>query len=107
MAEELSEQLGAQIACTRPLVEAGWLSPKRQIGLSGRTVAPELLITLGISGAIQFIAGMRASGYVIAFNTDPEAPIFSVAHTAVVGDIYETVPLLIRQIRNSKGGGHA
>jgi electron transfer flavoprotein alpha subunit len=102
MAEELCELLGAQIACTRPLVEAGWMDARRQIGLSGRTVKPKFIITLGISGAVQFAAGMKSSDCIVAVNSDKNAPIFDVAHYAVVGDVNEIVPSLIAKIKEAK-----
>lgn len=99
MIKELAELLDAEIAVTRPLIEAGWADAKRQVGLSGRTVRPKLIITCGISGAVQFTAGMNNSEYIFAINTDEKAPIFKVAHYGVVGDIYEIVPQLIEQIK--------
>ena len=98
LAAELAEALGAQLACTRPMVETGWFDPRRQIGLSGRTVKPKLIITLGISGSVQFAAGMRTSERIIAVNNDPNASIFNIAHDGFVGDLYEIVPELIRMI---------
>ena len=98
-AEELAELLGGMVACTRPLVENGLFDPKRQIGLSGRTVKPKLIITLGISGAVQFTAGMSSSECIVAINTDPSAPIFDVAHYCVVGDVNEILPRLIAEIK--------
>jgi electron transfer flavoprotein alpha subunit len=77
----LAAALHAEIACTRPLVEAGWFEARRQIGLSGRTVKPKLIIAAGISGAVQFVAGMKASDCIVAINSDQNAPIFDVAHT--------------------------
>ena len=103
MAKELAELLGAQLASTRPLVEAGWLDPKRQIGLSGRTVKPKLIITLGVSGSVQFAAGMKGSDYIISVNKDPDAAIFDVSHVGIVGDIFEVVPKLIERIKGGCG----
>ncbi|KLU67294.1 acryloyl-CoA reductase electron transfer subunit beta [Desulfosporosinus acididurans] len=102
MIEELAQLLGAQIAGTRPLVEAGWLNAKRQIGLSGRTVKPKLIITLGISGAVQFTAGMNGSDQIFAINKDPQASIFNIAHYGIIGDIYEIVPQLIENLKRSE-----
>jgi electron transfer flavoprotein alpha subunit len=99
MAKELAKLLHAQLACTRPLIEAGWMNPKRQIGLSGRTVKPKLLIALGVSGSVQFAAGMKGSDRIIAVNNDPNAAIFEFAHVGLVGDLYEIVPELIERIR--------
>lgn len=99
MVKEFADLLGAQIATTRPLIEAGWADAKKQIGLSGRTVKPKLIITLGISGAVQFAAGMNNSDCIIAINKDPKASIFNVAHYGIVGDIYEIVPKLINSVK--------
>ncbi|AWI04306.1 FAD-binding protein [Clostridium drakei] len=102
MVKEFAALIGAQIATTRPLIEAGWADAKKQIGLSGRTVKPKLIITLGISGAVQFAAGMNNSDCIIAINKDPKASIFNVAHYGIVGDIYEVVPKLINNVKEGK-----
>ena len=102
---ELAEILNGDYACTRPLVESGWLNPKRQIGLSGRTVRPKLIITCGVSGSVQFVAGMEHSEKIFAINSDPKASIFKVANYAVVGDLYEIIPKLIKKIK--QGGNIA
>ncbi|MBN1034246.1 MULTISPECIES: electron transfer flavoprotein subunit alpha [Clostridium] len=102
MIKEFAELLGAEFACTRPLIESGWVDAKRQIGLSGRTVRPRLIITCGISGAVQFSAGMNNSEHIFAINNDDKAPIFKVAHYGVVGNIYEIIPQLIEKIKMSK-----
>jgi len=99
LAKELADVLGAQLACTRPMVENGWFDPKKQIGLSGRTVNAKLIITLGVSGSVQFAAGMRNSECIVSVNSDPEAPIFDIAHYGICGDLYEIVPELIRHIK--------
>lgn len=101
-AKELADLLGGMVACSRPLVEANIYDAKHQIGLSGRTVKPKLLICMGISGAVQFAAGMKASDCIIAINTDKTAPIFDVAHYAVVGDAGEIVPKLIDKIKEGR-----
>ncbi len=103
MLQELAELLGGQLACTRPLSEAGWLEAKKQVGLSGRTVRPKLIITCGVSGAIQFVAGMKNSENIIAINKDENAPIFKAAHYCLVGDLYEIVPQIIEKIKMSRG----
>jgi len=101
MIEELAKLLDAQVAGTRRLIEEGWIDAKKQIGLSGRTVKPKLIIALGISGAVQFTAGMNSSERIFAVNKDANASIFNVAHYGIVGDIYEIVPQLIENIKNS------
>ena len=102
MIRELARLLGGDWATTRPLVEKGWNTNDRQIGLSGRTVRPRLIITCGVSGAIQFTACMNGSDHIVAINTDKNAPIFDVAHVAIVGDLYEIVPALIRQLKEGQ-----
>ena len=104
MLEELAALLNGRVASTRALVEAGWMDPTKQIGLSGRTVKPKLLIACGISGAIQFVAGMNGAEHIVAINTDPNAPIFKVAHVGITGDIYKIVPELIEKIKQRKAG---
>ncbi len=101
--EELAKLLGGVLACTRPLIENGWFDPKRQIGLSGRTVKPKLIIAAGISGAVQFVAGMRSSDCIIAINQDENASIFDVAHYGLCGDLYEIIPQLLEMIRKERG----
>lgn len=102
MVYELANLLNARVAVTRPLVEAGWTDAKSQIGLSGRTVKPKLIIVLGVSGAVQFTAGMNSSEYIFAINKDEKAPIFNVSHYGIVGDLYEIVPKLIEEIKENK-----
>ena len=96
--EQLAEKLGAVMACTRPLVESNWFDAKHQIGLSGRTVKPKLLISIGVSGAVQTVAGLKGSECIIAINKDPEAPIFDVAHYGFVGDWTEIIPALLERM---------
>lgn len=102
MMDELAGLLKGQLACTRPLIEAGWLPYTQQIGLSGRTVKPKLIITCGVSGAIQFTACMSAAEQIFAINRDQNAPIFKVSHYGIVGDIYQIIPALIEKVK--KGG---
>lgn len=101
LVNQLAGLLGANVACTRPLIENGWFDAKRQIGLSGKTVKPKLIITLGISGSVQFAAGMKSSDCIIAVNTDKNAPIFDVAHYCIVGDMYKVIPQLIEKIKEA------
>jgi electron transfer flavoprotein alpha subunit len=98
MIDRLAELLNAKVAATRPLIEAGWVDARKQIGLSGRTVKPRLIITCGVSGAIQFVAGMNNSDCIVAINADPKATIFNVAHYGIIGDIYEILPSLIQHL---------
>ena len=101
-AEELAGLLGGMVACTRPLAESNVYPAKHQIGLSGRTVKPKLILCLGISGAVQFAAGMKSSDCIVAINTDPAAPIFDIAHYCVVGDVGEIVPKIIEKIKEGR-----
>jgi electron transfer flavoprotein alpha subunit len=87
--EKLAERLGATLSVSRPLVDAGWIPSARQVGQSGKTVKPRVYLALGISGAVQHLAGMRTADTIIAVNTDPEAPIFGVAHYGAVADLFE------------------
>lgn len=96
---ELAAALDAQLACTRPLIECGWFDARRQIGLSDRTVKPKLIITIGISGSVQFAAGMRGAECIIAINTDRKAPVFDIANIGLVGDWYEILPRLLKTVK--------
>lgn len=102
MLHELADLLGGQVACTRPMIESGWIDGKRQIGLSGRTVRPKLIITCGVSGSIQFVAGMNNSEMIVAINKDEKASIMKIAHIAMVGDLYEIIPGLISRIKGQR-----
>ncbi|MGI6083135.1 MAG: FAD-binding protein [Limnochordia bacterium] len=98
LATELAESLGGVVGASRPVVEQGLLSHTQQVGLSGRTVRPKLYVACGISGAVQHVAGMQGSDYIIAINKDRQAPIFEVADVAIVGDASEVLPHLIELI---------
>ena len=96
--EELAGKLGATLSVSRPLVDSGWVPSARQVGQSGKTVKPSVYLAMGISGAVQHVAGMRAAKTIIAINTDPDAPIFSVAHYGAVMDMFELADELDRAL---------
>ncbi len=98
LVKQLAEALGAELAASRPICDAGWLPMERQIGSSGQTVAPKLYVALGISGAIQHVVGMKGARTIVAINKDAEAPIFEVADYGIVGDLFDVVPAMIEAL---------
>lgn len=103
--EELAEELGGTLCATRPVIDQGWLPRTRLVGKSGLRVKPRLYVAAGASGAPEHVEGLKDAGLILAINTDPQAPIFDVAHYGVVGDLLDILPLVTERVAEARRGG--
>ncbi|MDZ7664030.1 MAG: electron transfer flavoprotein subunit alpha/FixB family protein [Desulfotignum sp.] len=103
LVKDLADDLAAGFGSSRAMVDAGLMAHNKQVGQTGKIVAPSLYVAVGVSGAIQHLAGMNGAKVILAVNKDPEAPIFNVADFGIVGDLFDVIPLLKEEIRKNTG----
>ena len=102
LVQQVADELGGVVCCTRAVVEDGYMDKSRQVGQTGKTVRPSLYIACGISGAVQHCAGMDKSDLIISINRDPQAEIFTISNMGFVGDVNKVLPLLVQSIKDAK-----
>jgi len=102
LVQQLADVVGGKLGATRPLVDNAWIEPYDQIGQSGKTVKPKLIINVGLSGSVQYMVGMQNSDYIVSINKNEDADIFKISHCGLVGDLTEIVPAIVEELKKYK-----